>query len=225
MTKVLIADRNYLSRVGAELLISNLKGFELLPSAVTDIDDLNKKINTSCPDVLILDFASFSFSSTDIKSISRKKKNLRILAITEALSKSEMNNALNAGVNSYLLKECDREEIIEAIVATLNNERFLCGKIASVLNSEMEIEVTKALLKTYSCEGFNVTEREIEIIKHIAEGLSNKQIADKLCLSTHTVNTHRKNIMNKLDVNNTAGIVMFAVKNQLLETNHFLFSN
>ncbi|MBK7667462.1 MAG: response regulator transcription factor [Sphingobacteriaceae bacterium] len=51
------------------------------------------------------------------------------------------------------------------------------------------------------------------------------KIADKLSLSTHTVNTHRKNIMNKLDVNNTAGIVMFAVKNQLLETNHFLFSN
>lgn len=225
MHKVLIADKNYLSRVGAELLISNLKGFELVPSAISDIDDLNKKINTFCPDVLILDFASFSLSASDIRSISRKKKNLRILAITEALSKSEMNNALNSGVNSYLLKECDREEIIEAIVATLNNERFLCGKIASVLNSEMEIAETKAMLKTYSCEGFNVTEREIEIIKYIAEGLSNKQIADKLCLSTHTVNTHRKNIMNKLDVNNTAGIVMFAVKNQLLETNHFLFSN
>ena len=81
------------------------------------------------------------------------------------------------------------------------------------------------MIRTYSCEGFGVTEREIEIIKYIAEGLSNKQIADKLSLSTHTVNTHRKNIMNKLDVNNTAGIVMFAVKNQLLETNHFLFSN
>lgn len=225
MPKVLIADKNYLSRVGAELLISNLKGFELLPSAITDLDDLLKKINSSCPDVLILDFASFSFSASELKSISRKKKNLRILAITEALSRSEMNNALNSGVNSYLLKECDREEIIEAIVATLNNERFLCGKIASVLNSELEIAETKAMLKTYSCEGFNVTEREIEIIKYIAEGLSNKQIADKLCLSTHTVNTHRKNIMNKLDVNNTAGIVMFAVKNQLLETNHFLFSN
>jgi DNA-binding NarL/FixJ family response regulator len=225
MTKVLIADKNYLSRVGAELLISSLKGFELLPSVISDLEGLNKKINSFSPDILILDFASFNLSASDIKSVSRKKKNLKILAITDALSKTEMNSALNSGVNSYLLKECDREEIIEAIVATLNNERFLCGKIASVLTSEPEITETKAMLKTYSCEGFNVTEREIEIIKYIAEGLSNKQIADKLNLSTHTVNTHRKNIMNKLDVNNTAGIVMFAVKNQLLETNHFLFSN
>ena len=66
---------------------------------------------------------------------------------------------------------------------------------------------------------------EVEIIKYIAEGLSNKQIADKLNLSTHTVNTHRKNIMSKLGVNNTAGVVMFAVKNQLLETNFSLFDN
>jgi DNA-binding NarL/FixJ family response regulator len=65
----------------------------------------------------------------------------------------------------------------------------------------------------------HVTEWETEIIKAIAEGLSNKLIADKLNLSTHTVNTHRKNIMQKLGVNNTAGVVMFAVKNNLLETN------
>lgn len=225
MKKVLIADKNYLSRVGAELLISSLKGFELLPSVITDFDDLNTKIAVLNPDILILDFYSFNLSSADIKLLGRKKKNLKVLAITEALSKAEMNAALNSGVDSYLLKECDREEIIEAIIATLNNERFLCGKIASVLTAAPEIAESKAIIKTYSCEGFGVTEREIEIIKYIAEGLSNKQIADKLSLSTHTVNTHRKNIMNKLDVNNTAGIVMFAVKNQLLETNHFLFSN
>jgi len=225
MYRVLIADRNYLSRVGAELLISSLKGYELLPSVTTDLSDLNNRINSFSPDILILDFYSLNLSPADIKIISRKKKGLKVLAITEALSKAEMNAALGSGVDSYLLKECDREEIIEAIVATLNNERFLCGKITSVLTSEPEVEQSKALIKTYSCEGFGVTEREIEIIKYIAEGLSNKQIADKLNLSTHTVNTHRKNIMNKLDVNNTAGIVMFAVKNQLLETNHFLFSN
>lgn len=225
MIKVLIADKNYLSRVGAELLISSLKGYELLPSAITDLSDLNNKINALSPDILILDFFSFNLSPADIKMISRKRKGLKVLAITEAISKAEMNAALNSGVNSYLLKECDREEIIEAIVATLNNERFLCGKITSVLTSEPEVLESRALLRTYSCEGFGVTEREIEIIKNIAEGLSNKQIADKLNLSTHTVNTHRKNIMSKLDVNNTAGIVMFAVKNQLLETNHFLFSN
>ncbi len=225
MSKVLIADQNYLSRVGAELLISSLKGYDLLPSVVSESEDLNKTIQFLKPDLLILDYYSLNISFSELKVITSKYKNLKVLAITEPLGKNEMNNALKAGVNSHLLKECDREEIIEAIEATLKNERFLCGKIASVLTSAEEIVSNKSLIKTFSCEGLSVTEREIEIIKYIAEGLSNKQIADKLSLSTHTVNTHRKNIMNKLEVNNTAGIVMYAVKNQLLETNHFLFSN
>ncbi|HRD40850.1 MAG TPA: response regulator transcription factor [Bacteroidia bacterium] len=225
MAKVLIADQNYLSRVGAELLISSLKGYDLLPSVVSESEDLNKTIQFLKPDLLILDYYSLNISFIQLKALTSKFKNLKVLAITEPLGKAEMNNALKSGVNSHLLKECDREEIIEAIEATLNNERFLCGKIASLLTSAEEIVSNKALIKTFSCEGLSVTEREIEIIKYIAEGLSNKQIADKLNLSTHTVNTHRKNIMNKLEVNNTAGIVMYAVKNQLLETNHFLFSN
>lgn len=225
MTKVLIADKNYLSRMGMELLISDLKGFNCVGFVSTNTADLNKKIIATNPDLLIVDYFSLNCAFSDLKLIIRKNKNLRVLAITEPLGKLEMSSALDAGVTSHLLKDCGMEEIVEAIHSTLNNERFLCGKIASVLTSETEIENNKALIRTFSCEGFNVSDREIEIIKHIAEGYSNKQIADKLNLSTHTVNTHRKNIMNKLAVNNTAGIVMFAVKHRLLETNHFLFSN
>lgn len=225
MIKVLIADKNYLSRVGAELLISDLHGYDLLPSVISETEDLNRTIQFLKPDLLILDYYSLNLTSADIKVLTSKHKNTKVLAITEPLDRSEMKDAIKAGVKSHLLKECDREEIIEAIEATLNNESFLCGKIASVLTSAEEIVSNKSLIKTFSCEGLSVTEREIEIIKYIADGLSNKQIADKLNLSTHTVNTHRKNIMNKLEVNNTAGIVMYAVKNQLLETNHFLFSN
>lgn len=225
MTKVLVADKNYLSRVGLELLLSDLKGYELLPSVTDTLIALKKAISAFSPDLLIVDFYSMNISTGDLQLITKKNKDLKILAITEPLTKQEMNAALNSGVTSYLLKECDREEIIDAVKSTLVGEQFLCGKIAAVLTSEPEINMTRNLIKTFSCQGFSVTEREIEIIKYIAEGLSNKLIADKLSLSTHTINTHRKNIMAKLEVNNTAGIVMFAVKNNLLETNHFLFSN
>jgi len=225
MTKVLVADKNYLSRVGLELLFSDLKGYELISSVTDNLAGLKKKLSLFGPDLLVIDFCSLNITVSELKMMTRKHRNLRVLAITDPLSKSEMNAALNSGVTSYLLKECDREEIIEAVSATLSGTQFLCGKIASVLTSEPEINVNRAMLKNFSCEGFSVTEREIEIIKYIAEGFSNKLIADRLNLSTHTVNTHRKNIMAKLKVNNTAGIVMFAVKNNLLETNHFLFSN
>ena len=95
----------------------------------------------------------------------------------------------------------------------------MCGKIASAVLEDKSSSVTE-----YTCEGLNISDREMEIIKLIAEGLSNKEVADKLFLSTHTVTTHRKNIMNKLGLNNTAGLVLFAVRENLISPNHFIFS-
>jgi DNA-binding NarL/FixJ family response regulator len=144
--------------------------------------------------------------------------------ITELLPKKELTAVLESGVSSYLLKECDKAEILEAINSCIKGEKFICGKIISLLSASPEIVTNNSFIKSLGCDGVPVTDREIDIIRGIAEGLSNKLIADKLKLSTHTVNTHRKNIMSKLGVNNTAGIVMFAVKNQLLETNFDLNS-
>ena len=76
----------------------------------------------------------------------------------------------------------------------------------------------------FSCEAVIISKRECEIITLIAEGFTNQQIAEKLFLSSHTVNTHRKNIMAKLGVKNTAGIVMYAIKTNLTSPNKFLFT-
>jgi DNA-binding CsgD family transcriptional regulator len=76
----------------------------------------------------------------------------------------------------------------------------------------------------FSCEPIILSVREIEVITLIAEGFTNVEISDRLFLSVHTVNTHRKNIMNKLGVKNTAGIVMYAVKEKFTTPNKFLFS-
>ena len=219
MIKVLIADKNFLSRVGLELLVGELKGFELVPSICGDKEDLLFQLILSKPNLLIVDFVSLGISNEEIKSLAKANKRLRLMVITELLPKKELSKMLDSGITSFLLKDCDKGEILEAINSSIKGEKFICGKIASLLTSSPEINITNSFIKSLGCDGIPVTEREIDIIRGIAEGLSNKLIADKLKLSTHTVNTHRKNIMSKLGVNNTAGIVMFAVKNQLLETN------
>lgn len=219
MISVLIADKNFLSRIGLELLVGELKGFNLVPSVCGDKHDLISQLELSKPNLLITDFTSLGISTEELKSISKKYSKTKFLIITEFLSKAELTKILETNITSYLLKECDKSEILEAINSTIKNEKFICGKIVSYLTSESEIKSSNSFIKSLNCDGIGVTEREIDIIRGIAEGLSNKMIADKLSLSTHTVNTHRKNIMSKLGVCNTAGIVMFAVKNQLLETN------
>lgn len=223
MIKVLIADKNFLSRVGLELLVGELKGFELVPSVCGDKEDLENQINLSKPNLLIADFISLGISVEELKVLTHKYGRIKFLMITELLSKKELIKVLESGITSFLLKECDKIEILEAINSSIKGEKFICGKIVSFLSASSEIVTNNSFIKSLGCDGIPVTEREIDIIRGIAEGLSNKLIADKLNLSTHTVNTHRKNIMNKLGVNNTAGIVMFAVKNQLLETNFNLY--
>ena len=177
------------------------------------------QLQISKPNLLIADFISLGISINELKSICNKYTKTKFLIITEWLSKKESVEVLESGITSFLLKECDKIEILEAINSTIKGEKFICGKIVRFLSASSEIKSSNSFIKSLSCDGFQVTNREIDIIQGIAEGLPNKLIAVKLNLSTHTVNTHRKNIMAKLGVKNTAGIVMFAVKNKLLETN------
>lgn len=223
MVKVLIADKNFLSRVGLELLVGELKGFDLVPTVCGEKQALLSQLQLSKPNLLITDFCSLGIHASELSEIVKKFPRTRFLVITEMLTKNELNKVLNSGITSFLLKDCDKTEILEAINSTIKGEKFICGKIVSFLTAASEIKTSNSFIKSLGCDGMSVTEREIDIIRGIAEGLSNKLIADKLKLSTHTVNTHRKNIMAKLGVNNTAGVVMFAVKNQLLETNFELF--
>ena len=216
MISVLIADNNYLSRLGLYTLLNTSANFEVDYVEDANFESLVASIKKIKPRILILDFESLNYSVQQISTLIKTFRRMQILAITDYLAKKDMQAVLDAGVRSYLLKECDREEIIEALHATYNNERFLCGKVAYYLTQAEEETAYKPNMQKVSCQGLGITDRELDVIRLISEGLSNKLIADKLELSTHTVNTHRKNIMTKLNIPNTAGIVMFAVKNKLL---------
>ncbi|HEX7415156.1 MAG TPA: response regulator transcription factor [Bacteroidia bacterium] len=213
MITITVADSSVLMREGFKALMQT--HFSVSLHEVTEKANLLSALKKHKPNILVIDPLSMQTTPTDISQIKKQFKNLHILAISAMLPKEEFSLLLNAGVTSFLLTECDKEEICEAIENTQNGTRFLCGRIVNVLLAETDAPI-KILNKKTSCKGFVISEREIEIIKHIALGLSNKQIAEKLFLSFHTVHTHRKNVMQKLRINNTAGVVMYAVKNNLL---------
>jgi DNA-binding NarL/FixJ family response regulator len=210
---IVVADNSVLMREGFKALMQ--ASYSVTINEVTEKNSLLSALKKHKPEILVIDPVSMQITPTDISQIKKQFKALQILAISPMLPKEEISSLLNAGVTSFLLKECDKQEICDAIDNTEKGTRFLCGQIIDALTSDAET-VSKTYSKKTSCEGFAVSDREIEIIKHIALGLSNKQIAEKLFLSFHTVHTHRKNVMQKLKVNNTAGVVMFAVKNNLL---------
>lgn len=218
MVKVLIADNNFLSRIGLELLVGELHGLTIVPTVSGDFKALQHQIKISKPDLLVLDYPSIGITTTDFLNWLPTLKSLKVILISEPLSFSDYQNLLNSSLHACLLKECGKEEILEAFNAVLNNLNFICGKIIKLTSKTSKSGVLNSYIKNIQCDGILLTPRERHIITCISEGLSNKQIAHKLHLSPHTVATHRKNIFNKLDVNNTAGVVMFAVKNNLLKT-------
>ncbi len=215
--KIIIADSHYLSRQGLAMILNENTDFSLAAEAC-DYSELTYHTKRHNPDLIIIDYTSTKFNIQNIEHIAIKFPNVKMLAITELPNNGTIGRSLKMGVTSHLLKECEKDEIVEAIYKTYLGERFLCSKItSSVLDADN--------VNTSSCEGMKISDRELEIIALIASGNSNKEVAEKLFISTHTVTTHRKNILSKLGVKNTAGLVLFAVKENLVSPNHFLFSS
>lgn len=218
--RILLAQSNYLVKEGLKSLVSNDNNLVFSGEASTMEEMLSKAVKLQ-PGVIIIDHLDPAFGIAAIRKVKALLPSVYVLTISDKPSRWMLSDALAAGVTSYLLRDCEREEILEAIAATANGDQFFCGKILSdVLKSQDEAGVDDVV----ACEGVKISMREAEIIRYVAEGLTNKEIADKLFLSAHTVTTHRKNIMAKLGVNNTAGLVLFAIKNNIVTPNHFLFN-
>jgi DNA-binding NarL/FixJ family response regulator len=135
----------------------------------------------------------------------------KIMMLTMNEEKSIIEKMISIGVKGFLLKTTEKEELIKAIKTVHSGKEYFSADVTKLLISKKETE-TSSSLGTLA----NLTEREIEIIKHIANGLSSNEIAEQLFISPRTVETHRNNIIKKLGVNNVAGVVRFAFQHQLV---------
>lgn len=221
--KLIIADGNCITRIGLKSIFSELKSVEKINEADSSAE-LLKLAKSNQSDLLLIDYTSDEFCIDIIPKVLHQNPGLKVLAITPAQSAQTLIDALRSGVCSYVKKNCSISEIIEAAEETMKGKKFFCGQIletiqrASINVDDIDLDMN------FTCDPVVLTDREIQIIKLIADGLTNIQIAEQLYLSNHTVNTHRKNILSKLGVKNTAGIVMYAVKTELVSPNKFLFA-
>jgi DNA-binding NarL/FixJ family response regulator len=221
MIGVFIANESFLLREGIKVLIKQAKGLRVVGEAAS-IAELEKMVLKVQPDVLLIDYANGAFSTDDIGHLKNFLPKTGFLAITTLQSKADMAVAIEAGIQSHVLNVCSAEEITEAIFATVNGDKFFCGTILEqVFDADLHAEYSEDA----NCDPVKISARELEIVRLIAEGFTNKEIGDRLFISTHTVMTHRKNIMNKLGINNTAGLVIYAVQEKLISPDQFIFDS
>ncbi len=223
MIDVIIADSNDLARIGLRSLFSENDKINVI-SEVKDKLELKEALKESLPKLVVIDFTSKGFSIEDVAQLKRKYRKLNWLAITVEQSSLTLINAIKSGITSYVKKDCDSKEITDAVIQTARGEKFFCGQILDAIQRN-SINTEELIIEgELSCEPIVLSKREEEILRFIAEGYTNVEIADRLFLSAHTINTHRRNIMQKLGVNNTVGMVMYAVREGMVNPNRFLFS-
>jgi DNA-binding NarL/FixJ family response regulator len=221
---IALAFDEFLLEAGLHYVLEKKSDFEI-QSSVHSQEEIAKLFQSkNPPSILLIDIFSSRFDVDKILAYSAFSKKTKIIPVTDIRPKHDYLKLLKSGINSYLLKVCDESEITECIKKTVSGKNFVCAQVVEVLTDKAVLKEGEPSYKK-TCDGLNISDREIEIIKLIAEGRINKEIADTLFLSNHTINTHRKNIMQKLGINNTAGIVLFAVKEQIVSANDFLFSS
>ncbi|MEN9988816.1 MAG: hypothetical protein RLZZ585_1855 [Bacteroidota bacterium] len=219
---LILADSNDLMRLGLRTVLTAELNVTIVGEARNE-KELVSQLSAFGASVVLIDFTSEGFTIDTIQRISSKDPSLKFLAVTSAQNAQTLVDALRSGVTSYVKKDCELSEIVDAVRETSRGNKFFCGQILETIQ-RANIDVNDLDFDSFSCEPVVLSERENEIIVLIAEGHTNEIIAEQLFLSKHTVNTHRKNIMAKLGVKNTAGIVMYAVKTDLVSPNKFLFA-
>lgn len=213
--KILIADAHILTREGIKALLSRRKDLQILGEAI-ESKTLIQQLNNITPDIVIIDInIPGHFSLDDIDYIRKNYPEVGVLVISYNQNKENVLKALDLGINSYLLKECDEEEIINAVYATARKEKFFCGKVMDAILEKVKHNCS-AGNTCYDCQPVSLGEREVEIIRLIAEGCTTKDISEKLFLSFHTVSTHRKNIFKKLLIRNSSELILYALKKGII---------
>ncbi len=203
---ILLADNQPLTAAGLEAFVSDRPDFYL--ESLGSAKDLEAKVIAFRPDVLIADYNTPDFITLmDLENLVKITGQLNILIISSDNNKSSITHALQLGVKGYLTKECSKEEVLMAIQSTAKGEKFFCHKILDII---MEKHFPSGEEEKV-CDPTILTVRETEILKLIAGARSTQQIANDLHLSPHTVQTHRKSIIRKLNIKSPTEFVIYAM--------------
>jgi len=206
----LIADSQPLTVAGLETFLSVKQGLKIVGkvSKGGDLIDLMEKLQ---PALLIVEYNIPGYITVDdIRNAMLTSTKTNVLILSSDNNKASILEALQLGVKGYITKECSLEEVGMAVQSTARGEKFFCHKV-------LDIIMEKHFSVTAESEPTVLTTRETEILKLIAHGHSTQGIADTLFLSPHTVQTHRKSIIKKLNIKSPTEFVIYAMDLGLLK--------
>jgi DNA-binding NarL/FixJ family response regulator len=209
--RILLADDHPMVRSGLIKLLEPFKEFIIIGEA-SDGEEavaMTKKLD---PDVVIIDLSMPKLSGVEATKIIRKDfPSAKVLVLTMYDNEEYVYQILKSDAGGYMLKNSGRDELAAAIRAVARGDRFFSPRVSEIV---MEAYLRKSETRDdlpMNDDDLPLTKREREILQYIADGFNNLQIAEKLFISARTVETHRTNIMQKLDIHDAANLVRFAL--------------
>jgi DNA-binding NarL/FixJ family response regulator len=209
----LLADDQGIVRRGMRALLETEPGVEIVAEASDGLEAL-RLCESAEPDIVILDVAMPKLNGIDVAAQARKRRpDLRIIVLSMYADESYVVRALNAGARGYLLKEATDDDLLPALRAVAAGRTFFSPAVSAMLLEDYVRHLQqRGLEDSYHL----LTDREREVLQLLAEGRTNKEVAVALEVGVSTVETHRANLMQKLNLHNTAEIVLYAVRKRII---------
>jgi DNA-binding NarL/FixJ family response regulator len=211
--RIVIAEDHTILREGLKSLLSSSSDYEIIGEA-EDGQEAIRCVEKFKPDLILMDLSMPRMNGMDaIKEIKKRFSETKILVLTVHKTEEYILATLKAGADGYVLKDATHTELMMAVKNVLRGKHYISPGISERV-IEGYLEGRKTLKTRTSWE--TLTQREREILKLIAEGYKNKEIADYLCISPKTVEKHRANLMEKLDLHNVQALTTFAIEKGLV---------
>ena len=210
-TKIIIADDHMIVREGLITSFNREKSFEVIAEADSGQEAIRLSLE-HFPDIVIMDISMPDLNGMEAtRQILSKNPNIKIIALSMHTKKLYVMGMLNAGISGYLSKSCSFKELLKAIEVVLSGKIYLCHDVARFV-----VESALAPGQNKGDPRFSLlSQREREVLQLISEGHKNKNIADKLHISTKTVQVHRTNLKKKLTLYSTAELTKYAISKGL----------
>ena len=211
--RIVLADDHTILREGLRALLSADPNFDIVGEA-KDGREAVRCVEKLEPNLLLMDLSMPRMSGMDaISEIKRRYSETKIIALTVHKTEEYLLTTLQAGVDGYVLKDATHDELVMAIHNVMAGKRYLSPGISGkVIEGYLEGKEDSQSRSSWQ----KLSQREREVLKLIAEGYKNKEIAEDLCISLKTVEKHRANLMKKLDLHNAAGLTVYAVDKGLV---------
>lgn len=215
VTRVLVVDDHRLVQDGIASILEHADGITIVGKCATGEDAIGLAQSLS-PDVVLMDIIMTGMTGIEAtRWIKEQNSQIRVILLSTEVKKEFVSAGIKSGIDGYIPKDSPKEILLEAIHMVSKNERYFTDAITKLVFEDFLL-AKQGVRKKESNIVKGLTTRETEVMQLVANGISNKEIAEKLFISVRTVETHKTHILDKLGLKNTAELIHYAIKNKII---------